>query len=152
MGVNPPQAELNTALTPISAHIPYVLFLIHNDLIIATKTTNQHSNTPWKVMEANQNANLTLNPKKCIFGKSELKLLGMLFTFEGVKPDPEKAKTLKNIKPPKDKDELKSFICMMQNNSDFTPRFAKVVAPLRKLLNEEGFVGHTCIKKHLMNF
>ena len=28
---------------------------------------------------------------------------------------------------------------MMQNNSDFTPRFAKVVAPLRKLLNEEGF-------------
>ena len=76
----------------------------------------------------------------------------MLFTSEGVKPDPEKVKVLENIKPPKDKDELKSFICMMQNNSDFTPRFAKVVAPLRKLLNEEGFVGHTCIKKHLMNF
>ena len=37
----------------------------------------------------------------------------MLFTSEGVKPDPEKVKALENISPPKDKDELKSFICMM---------------------------------------
>ena len=33
-----------------------------------------------KVMEAIQNANLTLNPEKCIFGKSEIKFWGMLFT------------------------------------------------------------------------
>ena len=37
----------------------------------------------------------------------------MLFTSEGVKPDPEEVKALENIEPPKDKDELKSFICMM---------------------------------------
>ena len=28
---------------------------------------------------------------------------------------------------------------MMQSNSDFIPSFAKAVAPLRRLLNEEGF-------------
>lgn len=44
-------------------------------------------------MEAIPNANLTLNPE-CIFGKSEIKFLGMLFTAEGVKPDPEKFKAL----------------------------------------------------------
>ena len=33
-------------------------------------------------MEASRNTNLTLNPEKCIFGESEIKLWGALFTFE----------------------------------------------------------------------
>ena len=90
-------------------------------------------------MEAIQNTNRTFNPKRCIFGKSGIKFWSMLFTSEGVKPDPGKFKVFENSKPPKDKDELKSFICMMQSNSDFIPSFAKVVAPLQKLLNEESF-------------
>ena len=63
----------------------------------------------------------------------------MLFTSEEVKPDPEKFKALENISPPKNKDELKSFICMMQSNSDFIPNFSKKVASLRTLLNEKNF-------------
>ena len=46
--------------------------------------------------------------------------------------------SLENIKPPKDKDELNGD-SMMVTNGDFIPSFAKVVAPLQKLLNEEGF-------------
>ena len=49
----------------------------------------------------------------------------MLFTSEGVKPDPEKVKALEHISPPKDKDELNFFICMLQRSSDFIPNFAK---------------------------
>ena len=49
----------------------------------------------------------------------------MLFTSEEVKPDPEKLKALEHISPPKDKNELKSFICMMQSNSGFILNFAK---------------------------
>ena len=45
-------------------------------------------------MEAIQNANLTLNPENCILGKSEIIFWVMLFTSEGVKPDPEKVKAL----------------------------------------------------------
>ena len=65
----------------------------------------------------------------------------MLFTSEGVKPDPEKVKVkvLENISLTKDKDELKLFICMMQSNSDFIPNFSKKVALLRTLLNEKIF-------------
>ena len=52
----------------------------------------------------------------------------MLFTSDSVKPDPEKVDALENIKRPKDKDELKSFIFIMQ--SDFIPSFIQTVAPL----------------------
>ena len=61
MGVKPAPSELNAALRPTFGHTSHV-FLIHDELIIATKTTSQHKETLLKVMEAIQNANLTLNP------------------------------------------------------------------------------------------
>ena len=75
MGIKPAQSELSAALRPIFGHIPNV-FLIHDDLVIATKTTDKHKDTLSKVMEAVRKANLTLNQKKCIFGKSEIKFWG----------------------------------------------------------------------------
>ena len=42
MGVKPAQGEFNAALKPIFAHIPNV-YLIHDDLIIAVKTFNEHN-------------------------------------------------------------------------------------------------------------
>ena len=60
------------------------MFFIHDDLIIATKTTSKQKDTPLKGMEAIQNANLTLNLEKCIFGKSEIKRI------EGIKPNQER--------------------------------------------------------------
>ena len=65
MGVKPAQSELNAGSRQIFGHIPHV-FVIHDDLTIATKTTSEHKDTLLKVMEAIQNANLTLNPEKCI--------------------------------------------------------------------------------------
>lgn len=56
----------------------------------------------------------------------------MLFTSEGIKNDSEKCNALENIKLPKVKDEPKSFICMIQTNSNFNPSFVKVVAVLLK--------------------
>ena len=41
MGVKPAQAELNAALKSIFSHIPNV-YLIHNNLIITTKSIDEH--------------------------------------------------------------------------------------------------------------
>ena len=56
----------------------------------------------------------------------------MLFTSEGVKPDPEKVEALENIKQQKDKDELKSINCMMRNNSDFFYKLRKIGCSITK--------------------
>ena len=69
MEINSAQSESNAALRPIFGHIQNV-FLIHDDLAVATKTTTEHKDTLSKVMEAVRKANLMLNPEKCIFGKS----------------------------------------------------------------------------------
>ena len=48
MGVKPAQGELNGALKPIFTHIPNV-YLIHDGLIIAAKSFNEHDLTPEEV-------------------------------------------------------------------------------------------------------
>lgn len=65
----------------------------------------------------------TLNPNKRTFGWKEIKFGKMLFSSEGAKPDP------------KNKEELRSFTCMMPSGSDFINYLLKSVAPLRTLLN-----------------
>ena len=60
-------------------------------------------------------------------------LLGMIFSEEGVRPDPGKVDDLQYLTPPTDKAELISFLCMMQSNASFIPQFAKKSADLREL-------------------
>ena len=105
MGVKPAQAELNAALKPIFSHIPNV-YLIHDDLIIATKSTEEHLEAIGEVMEVVKSKSLTLNPNKCTFGLKAMTFCGMLFSSEGVKPDPEKIKTLKIYNRPRTRKNL----------------------------------------------
>ena len=137
MGVKPAQGELNMALRPIFANIPDV-YLIHDDLIIAAKSMNDHNKALTAVMEAASAAGITLNPTKCVFGKNEIKFWGMVVSEEGIRPDPEKVDALNDLTRPRNKEELKSFICMMQSNSDFISKFSQKIAPLRELLKKNA--------------
>ena len=54
----------------------------------------------------------------------------MIFSSRGVKPDPRKIKALEKLPPPKNRSELRSFICMIQSNIDFIPNFSKNISTL----------------------
>ena len=135
MGIKPAQGELNAALTPLFRHIPDA-HLIHDDLIIASKDITSHIQALDEVHAAIQESGLTLNPDKCEYGKKELKFWGILVNKEGVQPDPEKVEALEELEPPQNKDELLSFLCMMQSVFDFIPAFAQKAATLRELTKE----------------
>ena len=53
--------------------------------------------------------------------------------MHGVKPDPSKVEALVHLTAQTSKEELISFLCMMQSNSDFIPNFAQRSAKLREL-------------------
>ena len=132
MGLKPSQGELNAALLPLFSHIPDV-FLIHDDLIIASETQSAHKAAVRNVMETIFKADLTLNPEKCIFGAEEIHFWGLIISSDGVRPDPAKVAALDHITPPENKQELVSFLCMMQANAEFIPNFSKKSFPLREL-------------------
>ena len=63
------------------------------------------------------------------FGSRKINFWAMLFSFEEIKPNPEKIKALEDLQPYKNKEEFKLFICMMQSNSNSILYFLKSVAP-----------------------
>ena len=112
MGVNPVHCESNTALV--------------NKKTLSWKYRRQFRTKTllwtWKnVILVNQKSNFEV------------------WLLNAVTPDPGNVKALENTKSTNDKDELKSFICQMQNNDarcvhdalmiDFIPSIAYVVAP-----------------------
>ena len=84
-------------------------------------------------MEAAKKSGVTFNAPKCIFGKQEIAFWGMIFCEKGTRPDRHKVEALEYITPPTNKEELISFLCMMQSNSDFISNYSKKSAPLRQL-------------------
>ena len=132
MGLSPAQAELNAALRPVFSHIDSA-HVIHDDLIVAANNDEEHDHAIQQCMEAASKAGLTFNPSKCFFGRSEISFWGMIFSSEGVRPDPAKVEALEYITPPNSKEELISFLCMMQSNSDFIASFSRRSSTLREL-------------------
>ena len=87
MGLKPSQGELNAALQPLFAHLPQV-HVIHDDIVIATITIQEHVSIVEEVMQILCDAGLTLNRVKCVFGQDRISFWGMIVSADGICPDP----------------------------------------------------------------
>ncbi|KAG2991609.1 hypothetical protein PC121_g23089 [Phytophthora cactorum] len=81
---------------------------------------------------------LYANLKKCIFGASEIPILGYLVGKNGVRPDPEKVRvinewpTLSNVK------ELRQFLGLATYLCKYVENYAGKIRPLSQLLKKEA--------------
>ena len=136
MGIKTSQGELNAALRPLLQDIPDAHH-IHDDIIIASKDVNQHLKAVKQVLQAIKDSGMKLNPSKCEFAKKEISFWGIIVSGDGVKPDPKKVEALDHLEAPRSKEELRSFLCMMQSNAEFIPNFSKISASLRELTRDK---------------
>ena len=71
-----------------------------------------------------------LNPDKCFFGKEEIPFWGMIIS--------KQVSALRYVSRPRSKDELRSFLCMVQSNKDFIPNLARKTINLRERLRKHN--------------
>jgi hypothetical protein len=102
MGLKPSQGELNAALFPVLAHIPNA-HLIHDDLIVAARTVEDHGRSVDLCIQAISDAGMTLNAKMCQYDAIELAL------YSKFCPEVGKASRV---------DERESKICLEQRAPD----------------------------------
>ena len=140
MGCSPSSGELNKALRPIFQGMEHT-FVIQDDLIVAGKTKREHDETLQKVCKTIQDSGMTLNPEKCMIAKQEIPWWGMMVSAKGLSPDPKKVQAVKLMSPPKSKDEVMSFFCMIQSDGygrDFIPNLAGKTKHIRELLRKDS--------------
>jgi len=109
-------------------------FVYLDDVIIFGETLQEHHTRLCEVFQKLRQFNLRIEPDKCEFFKTELNYLGHVVTSEGVKPDPEKVKAIKNFPIPKNTTDVKSFLGLKGYYRKFIPQFSKTVTPLTELL------------------
>ena len=131
-GALPAASELNNALRQIFSSVPEA-FVIHDDIIVATKTEQEHYKALEKIFILLEEHNLTLNGPKCLFLSQDIPFWGMRFTKDGIKPCPEKCKALQEMSPPQRKEDIPSFISLLQSHAKFIPMFSKLTSDIRAL-------------------
>ncbi|GFY36496.1 hypothetical protein TNCV_27021 [Trichonephila clavipes] len=77
---------------------------------------------------------LKLNSKKCLFAAQEVKILGHLVSSNGVRPDPDKIKAVRNFPTPKNIHDIRSFLGLCSYFRRFIKGFCYLAEPLQSLL------------------
>lgn len=109
------------------------VFCFQDDIVIISSTFDEHIQLLEKVYDRLVNANLTINKKKSVFCRSELKYLGYLVDKHGLRTDPTKVDTILNYPTPSTSKEVKRFLGMAGWYRRFINNFAKISKPLCKL-------------------
>ena len=112
--------------------IPYL-----DDIIIYSKTKEDHEKHVAQVMEILQNAGIVLNQPKCKFFQTEIEVLGNVVSMNSVKPDPLKTEAIRNFKLPTTIRDLRSFLGLLNYCRGFIPRLAEEARKLNDLLKGE---------------
>ena len=119
----------------IWAGIDNVFFYV-DDVLIPSKTREEHTDVLQKVFHRLEKYNVKLNAAKCQFYKPELKYLGYVLCSEGVRPVQSKIDAVRCAPRPQNVTELKSFLGMVNFYGKFVPKLSEELHPLYAILNK----------------
>ena len=109
-----------------------------DDLLALTKGSfEDHLEKLERVLCRLRKAGLKVNGNESVFAKTELECLGHWITCEGMEPLLEKVKAILAIDTPKNRTELRSFICVVNYYRDMWVRRSHALAPLASLTSNK---------------
>ncbi|MDW0176897.1 MAG: reverse transcriptase family protein, partial [Nitrososphaeraceae archaeon] len=108
-----------------------------DDIIIYSKTKEQHLKDVKIVLELLHKAVLQIKLKKCKFFKKEIPFLGHIISKEGIKTDPEKIRAMQEMKPPTCLKDVQAILGLFQYYKSFIRDFARIAAPIYKALKRQ---------------
>ena len=79
-----------------------------------------------------------MNPKKCLFGLEEGKLLGHIISKEGIRIDPSRIEAILKIEHPRNLKELQSFIGKINFLRRFIPNLAELLRNITNMLKKDA--------------
>ena len=110
---------------------------LYDDIMIFTKTLEEHWKIVWEVLQLLKDNHLTLKHMKCEFEKQETEYLGLIVAHNKVKVDQTKVKGVIDWPTPKMWKESREFSGFLNFYRRFIKDFVKVACPLNALTSEK---------------
>ena len=113
-----------------------------DDIIVFSKTFEDHCEKLEAVFECLKKHNLKLKGSKCEFFWDRVQYLGHIVSASGVETDADKISALKDWPVPTNVKEVRTFLGFAGYYRRFVENYSKIIRPLNDLL-----VGHSTNKK-----
>lgn len=111
-------------------------FVYIDDIIVFSKSLEEHAQHLQLVLQKLREVNLKIQLDKTEFLRKEVAFLGHVVTQEGIKPNQEKLKAIKNYPIPKTTKEIKQFLGIAGFYRKFIRDFSKIAQPLTRCLKK----------------
>ncbi len=139
-GLRNAAVQMQKALEVVLGGLVYVACLVYiDDILIMGRTEEEYNANVVRVLTRLQNAGIKLNRKKCRFGLKEIDYLGWRISATGKKISPDRTQPIKDLRPPRNKDEIRALLGLLNYFRIFVPRYADLVAPIQKGVTEKLF-------------
>ena len=107
-GTKASQDLFNEAIYRIFEDIPRCLNQ-WDDILLGGRNMEEHNTTLEAFLQRAADFGITFNPDKCQFGVEEKEFCGHKFTKDGLKPNSEKIRAVKESSPPESKTSCEEF-------------------------------------------
>ena len=126
------QRAMDSILKGIAGVICYI-----DDILVTGKDDAQHLQALEQVLSRLQKAGLTIQKNKCVFMARSVEYLGHVVDAEGLHTTPEKLKAILEAPAPKDLNQMRSFLGLVNYYARFIPNLSTVLHPLNRLLRKD---------------
>ena len=109
-----------------------------DDIIVFAATWEKHLARLRQVFERLRHAKPKLGANKCTFAAREVSYLGHRVTEEGLLPDPALLATIRDISPPQNATEVRSFLGLAGYYRRYVRNFAAIARPLHALTRKDA--------------
>ena len=106
-----------------------------DDVIIFSKTPEEHIPRLRGVFQKLWEAGLKLKPSKCEFFRTRISYLGHIVLKDGIEMDPKKVNAIKNWPIPASVTDVRSFLGFTNHYCRFIKGYAQIAKPLYKLIS-----------------
>ena len=107
-----------------------------DDICVYAKTIREFCDNLTKVLARLRKYNISLNPKKCHFGLSEIEYVGHVIDKEGLSFSPKKLEKVKTFRRPDTQKALHEFLGLTSYFRDHIKNHSEIVRPLQQMLAE----------------
>ena len=154
VGLAQAPAYFQELMTGILKDFPFAMAYL-DDIIIFSKTPQEHLAHIHMVFEKLRTANLSMKKSKCNFFSKEIQYLGHILSATGICPLPSKTQAICNMNAPTTPKQVRAFLGLVGYYRKFIKGFSKVAKPLTLLTRQqvkfEWTPDHQTAFEHLKN-
>ena len=125
------QTMMNHILRPLIKQGKVLVYM--DDIIVFTKTIDEHRKVTREVLKILRENNLFLKPEKCEFEKTTIEYLGVVVSHNSLAVDPIKAAAIREWPTPRKLKEVHEFTGFLNFYRRFIPNFSRIAQPLYDL-------------------